>query len=61
MKLVTIEKNLKAQKNAQERVIKKGKKLLNAFLKKKPAPKNYVMVMALNSISILTGGCSVKI
>lgn len=32
-------KNLKAQKNAQERVIKKGKKLLNAFLKKEARPK----------------------
>lgn len=39
MKLVTIEKNLKAQKNAQERVIKKGKELLNAFLKKEARPK----------------------
>ncbi|MDZ8856236.1 hypothetical protein SNA71_15250 [Escherichia coli] len=34
MKLVAIGKNLKAQKNAQDRIIKKGKALLNAFLKK---------------------------
>lgn len=39
MKLVAIGKNLKAQKNAQERIIKKGKALLNAFLKKEANPK----------------------
>lgn len=39
MKLVAIGKNLKAQKNAQERIIKKGKALLNSFLKKEANPK----------------------
>ncbi|WP_276385687.1 hypothetical protein [Escherichia coli] len=39
MKLVAIDKNLKAQKNAQDRIIKKGKALLNAFLKKEANPK----------------------
>lgn len=39
MKLVAIGKNLKAQKNAQERIIKKGKELLNAFLRKEVYPK----------------------
>ncbi|AXN54186.1 hypothetical protein mEp021_67 [Enterobacteria phage mEp021] len=39
MKLVAIGKNLKAQKNAQDRIIKKGKALLNAFLKKEANPK----------------------
>lgn len=38
MKLVAIGKNLKAQKNAQDRIIKKGKALLNAFLKKRGQP-----------------------
>ncbi|EPD1201732.1 hypothetical protein ACR59C_003360 [Escherichia coli] len=39
MKLVAIDKNLKAQKNAQDRIIKKGKALLNAFLNKEAHPK----------------------
>lgn len=39
MKLVAIDKNLKAQKNAQDRIIKKGKELLKAFLKKEAHPK----------------------
>lgn len=39
MKLVAINKNLKAQKNAQDRIIKKGKALLNAFLRKEAYPK----------------------
>ncbi|HIF7351314.1 TPA: hypothetical protein ACX4E9_000849 [Escherichia coli] len=39
MKLVAIGKNLKAQKNAQDRIIKKGKALLNAFLRKEATPK----------------------
>ena len=39
MKLVAIDKNLKAQKNAQDRIIRKGKELLNAFLKKEAHPK----------------------
>lgn len=39
MKMVMIANNLKAQKNAPERVIKKGKELLNAFLKKETYPK----------------------
>lgn len=39
MKLVAIDKNLKVQKNAQDRIIKKGKALLNAFLKKEAHPK----------------------
>lgn len=39
MKLVAIGKNLKAQKNAQDRIIKKGKALLNAFLRKEANPK----------------------
>ena len=37
--MVAIGKNLKAQKNAQERIIKKGKALLNSFLKKEANPK----------------------
>ena len=37
--MVAIGKNLKAQKNAQARIIKKGKALLNAFLKKEANPK----------------------
>lgn len=37
--MVAIGKNLKAQKNAQDRIIKKGKALLNAFLRKEAAPK----------------------
>ena len=39
MKLVAIDKNLKAQKNAQDQVIKKGKALLGAFLRKEANPK----------------------
>lgn len=39
MKLVAIDRNLKAQKNAQDRIIKKGKELLNAFLRKEVYPK----------------------
>lgn len=39
MKLVAIDKNLKAQKNAQDRIIRKGKELLKAFLKKEAHPK----------------------
>ena len=39
MKLEAIGINLKAQKNAQERIIKKGKALLNSFLKKEANPK----------------------
>ena len=37
--MVAIGKNLKAQKNAQDRIIKKGKALLNAFLRKEATPK----------------------
>ena len=39
MKLVVIDKNLKVQKNAQDRIIKKGKELLKAFLNKEVRPK----------------------
>ncbi|ENQ0912824.1 hypothetical protein ACENW9_000797 [Escherichia coli] len=39
MKMVMIANNLKAQKNAQDRIIKKGKALLNAFLNKEAYPK----------------------
>lgn len=39
MKLVAIDKNLKAQKNTPDHVIKKAKALLNAFLNKDVAPK----------------------
>ena len=39
MKLVAIDRNLKAQKNAQDRIIKKGKELLKAFLRKEVYPK----------------------
>lgn len=38
MKLVAIDRNLKAQKNAQDRIIKKGKELLKAFLEKRSLP-----------------------
>lgn len=61
MKLVAIDKNLKVQKNAQDRIIKKGKELLKAFLNKEVRPKSYAMGMATKWISISTGGCSVKI
>lgn len=37
--MVMIDKNLKAQKNAPERVVKKAKELLNAFLNKDASPK----------------------
>lgn len=39
MKLVAIDKNLKAQKNAPGHVVKKAKELLNAFLNKNASPK----------------------
>ena len=39
MILVAIDRNLKAQKNAQDRIIKKGKELLKAFLRKEVYPK----------------------
>lgn len=61
MKLVAIDRNLKAQKNAQDRIIKKGKELLKAFLRKKFTPKSYATVTDTKWISILIGGCLAKI
>lgn len=60
MKLVAIDKNLKAQKNAQDRIIKKGKALLNAFLRKEAYPKNYAMDTATKWILTPTGGFTVR-
>lgn len=61
MKLVAIDRNLKAQKNAQDRIIKKGKELLKAFLRKEVYPKKLRDGYGYKRISILIGGCLAKI